>query len=199
MLNDRQHLIGNQHQPGALIERLIGFQNIADVRRAKAIGRSRDRDNRRLEKQRSGSGRRAPPLTEAWRGRVAAACLLIFLAACAARVSWRSLPRRLEAAARWEEPSEELRRKGEGFSFDPDYAAFLQAVRNATPEDAVISVVAPHTHEYYTYQAVFTLAPRRVAVPGEASVPRFTAFYKDDGALMLPGTRRITNGVLLLR
>lgn len=123
----------------------------------------------------------------------------MFGAACAASVPWRSLPRRLEAATRWDEASEELRRKGAGFSFDPDYAAFLQAVRSATPEDAVISVVAPHAHEYYTYQAVFTLAPRRVAVPGETSTPRFTAFYKDDGALALPGSRRIRNGVLIRR
>jgi hypothetical protein len=72
-------------------------------------------------------------------------------------------------------------------------------VGNATPEDATISVVAPRTHEYYTYQAVFTLAPRRVAVPGDAAIAGFVAFYKDDRALTSPGGSRIRHGVLVRR
>lgn len=70
-------------------------------------------------------------------------------------------------------------------------------MRNATPEDATVSIVAPRTHENYTYQAAFTLAPRRVVGPGEGAVVKFVAFYKDDRALTLPGSRRIENGVLI--
>lgn len=72
-------------------------------------------------------------------------------------------------------------------------------MRAVTPEDATVSVVAPRSHENYTYQAAFTLAPRRVVGPGDAAVVGFVAFYKNDGALTLPGTRRITNGVLMQR
>ena len=76
---------------------------------------------------------------------------------------------------------------------------FLDAVRRATPPDAAISIIAPTTHENYVYQAAFTLAPRRVVGPGEGAVVPYSAFYKDDRALTLPGSSRISNGVLVRR
>jgi hypothetical protein len=114
-------------------------------------------------------------------------------------VPWKLFPERLSAAVQWAQPPEDLRGKGAGFSFDPDYAPFLQAVRGATPENAAISIVAPRTHEYYTYQAAFTLAPRRVAWPGAVSVAGFVAYYKDDRGLSSPGSSRIPHGVLVRR
>lgn len=139
-------------------------------------------------------------LSPHWRRRMATACLLMLAAASAASFHWRSLSWRWPGAMKWSEPSsEELRAKGTGFGFDPDYAVFLKAVRASTPPDATVSVIAPRTHELYVYQAAFSLAPRRVVGPGEAAVVPFVAFYKDDRALSLPKSRRISGGVLIQR
>lgn len=139
-------------------------------------------------------------LTQDWRRRLAAGCVLVFAVASARSFHWRSLLLRFDGARRWgQAPSEELRVKGTGFGFDPSYAIFLEAVRAATPEDATVSIVAPKMPDTYVYQAVFTLAPRRVVRPGEAAIVPYVAFYKDDRALSLPKARPIAGGVLVRR
>jgi hypothetical protein len=127
--------------------------------------------------------------------------LLLVLGAYAARhYEWRSLRRFARDAVRWDDASADAKRAGgTGFWFDHDYAAFLDAVRRATPPDATISVAVPARPPAYVYQAAFTLAPRRVVGLGLASAAPYVAYYRDETALSQPGSVRIPGGVLLRR
>ena len=48
------------------------------------------------------------------------------------------------------------------FWFDTSYGKFLEAVRARTPPDATIAFDVPRTHELYTYEVQYTLAPRHI-------------------------------------
>jgi len=137
--------------------------------------------------------------TPAWRRSLAAACLLAFALEAAARYEWRKLPQFVAGNLGLRGQSvDEARAKGTGFWFDRDYPAFLDAVRRATPPGATIAVAVPGTLDVYLYQAVFTLAPRRVVALEDGVSAGYAAYYKD-AALSQSGGIRIASGVLVRR
>ncbi|MGH9399685.1 MAG: hypothetical protein ACRD00_04910 [Thermoanaerobaculia bacterium] len=139
------------------------------------------------------------PLGDSWRRRLAALCLTIFGVAGAARYDWRKLPRFLEGCLRGpRESTAQARASGTGFWFDRDYPAFLEALRKATPPDATIAVALPATPDVYLYQAVFTLAPRRVVALKDGASAGYVAYYRD-AALSQSQGLRIAGGVLVRR
>jgi hypothetical protein len=119
-----------------------------------------------------------------WRRALAAVGLGAFLLgeALPARPNLRALSTKLSASARL--ASEERRLSGTSFFFDPDYGPFLLAVRRATPPDATIALRAPRTHELYTYQASYILAPRRLVGADRAGQAQYEAIY---GVAPAPG------------
>jgi len=112
-------------------------------------------------------------------------CLVLFLAGEGSelrRVPWRArwdsfLQVRLSGATRAREIS---------LAFDPDYGAFLEAVRDTTPLDATIALSAPTNHPLYTYEASYVLAPRRLVRPDLLSQADYAAVY---GSEVRPGDR----------
>jgi hypothetical protein len=83
---------------------------------------------------------------------------------------------------------------GTGFAFDRAYGPFLYAADAAVPGGARIGVAAPRTNELYTYQAHYTLAPRRVASsPDRAD---YLALYGGAGPSAVD-SRKLPGGVLL--
>jgi len=126
-----------------------------------------------------------------WRRALAAVGLAAFLVgeAVPARPDLRALSARLSASARL--AGEERRLSGTSFFFDPDYGPFLLAVRRATPTDATIALRAPRTHELYTYQASYILAPRRLVADDRAGQAQFEAVY---GAAPAPGAMVVLSG-----
>ena len=112
-----------------------------------------------------------------WRSALAAAGLGAFLLgeSVPAWPDLRALAAKLSASAR--QAGEERRLLGTSFSFDPDYGPFLMAIRRATPPDATIALRAPRTHELYTYQASYILAPRRLVSDDHAGQAQFEAVY----------------------
>jgi hypothetical protein len=112
-------------------------------------------------------------------------CLALFLAEEASelrRVPWRArwdffLRERLSGATRTREIS---------LAFDPDYGAFLEAVRDTTPPGATIALSAPANHPLYTYEASYVLAPRRLVRPDLLSQADYAAVY---GSEARPGER----------
>jgi hypothetical protein len=130
---------------------------------------------------------------------LAAACLLAFSLSAAARYEWRKLPQFITGSLRSRgQSADEARASGTGFWFDRDYPSFLEAVRRATPPDATIAVAVPETLDVYLYQAVFTLAPRRVVAFKDGASAGYTAYYKD-AALPQSGGTRIASGLLVRR
>jgi hypothetical protein len=119
-----------------------------------------------------------------WRTAFAVAGLGAFLLgeALPSRPDFRALRTKLSAAS----PGsvEERRISGTSFFFDPDYGPFLLAVERATPPDATIVLRAPRTHELYTYQATYILAPRRLVSADRAVLAQYEAVY---GAAPAPG------------
>lgn len=139
------------------------------------------------------------PLGQTWRRLVAALCLTVFGGMAAARYEWRKLPQFLAGSlSSGRQSADEARAKGTGFWFDRDYPAFLEAVRRATPPGATIAVAVPGTLDVYLYQAVFTLAPRRVVALQDGVSVGYAAYYKD-AALSQSGGIRIASGVLVRR
>ena len=122
--------------------------------------------------------------------RTAAALALLLLAASEIRVLSRDELRRARAGFR----GVGSRLDGSGFAFDRGYGPFLYAADAVAPGGSRMAVAAPRTNELYTYQAHYTLAPRRVAAaPGRAE---YLALYGAGGP---PGveSRKLPGGVLL--
>lgn len=124
---------------------------------------------------------------------LAAAGLAAFLAGETrhARLNPRARWGKLSETARSPETTRSLSRAA--FSFDPDYGPFLEAVRRVTPPGAAIALQAPATHELYTYEASYLLAPRRLVAPDRAGEAEYAAVYGDGAApgerIELPGVR----------
>jgi hypothetical protein len=90
--------------------------------------------------------------------------------------------------------------KGTGFWFDPAYAAFLEAVRERTPPDATIVIIAPTYPDVYAYEAAYQLAPRRVVAPGREGEASFVAAYRYQYRdLQNPDVIAVPNGALFRR
>jgi hypothetical protein len=122
--------------------------------------------------------------------RTAAALALLLLAVSEVRLLWRDAVRRARAAV----AGAGSRLDGTGFAFDPPYGPFLYAADAAVPDGAPIGVAAPRTNELYTYQAHYTLAPRRVtAAPDRAD---YLALYGGGGPPAVD-SRKLPGGVLL--
>ena len=133
--------------------------------------------------------------------RVLAAALLVVLAvSLAATVSPAELARRSGSFARsiiGEGPSAA---KGSGFWFDPDYAAFLEAIRRRTPPDATIAIVAPASSDLYTYEAAYQLAPRWIVPAGQEGQAGWVAAYRYQYRdLKNPDVVQIPGGALFRR
>ncbi len=126
--------------------------------------------------------------------------LLVVAAALAASFRVQEFHQKLQALRRSAGvPASLSRLLATGFAFDPGYAPFLEAVRRLTPENAAVAVVAPKTSELYVYQAVYTLAPRRVVGAGEARQAQYIALYGTENASGFPPGSPIPNGTLARR
>jgi len=115
--------------------------------------------------------------SKTWKSALAAAGLGAFLLGetVPARPDLHALSSKFSATARRE--GEERGLSGTSFFFDPDYGPFLLAVRRATPPDATIAMRAPRTHELYTYEASYVLAPRRLVAEDRAGPAQYEAVY----------------------
>ena len=91
------------------------------------------------------------------------------------RVRWASFLRT------WLQPH--TARGESSLAFDPDYGAFLEAVRDITPPGATIALSAPANHPLYTYEASYVLAPRRLVRPDRLSQAEFAAVYGSEAVL----------------
>lgn len=112
----------------------------------------------------SAAGRLGLPPEALLRCVFAFGCLLTFLAF---EVSQLPPARLLGEWARFRQglslPTTEVRLRT-SFGFDPGYGRFLEGVRGGTPTEATIALELPKNQEHalYTYQAWYTLAPRRI-------------------------------------
>jgi hypothetical protein len=89
-------------------------------------------------------------------------------------------------------------RERAAFWFDPDYTAFLDDVKAATPETATVAVLVPKRPDVYLYQASYQLAPRRVVEATWMDEAGYVATYRTDTARG-PGGRAIAHGQLWAR
>lgn len=142
--------------------------------------------------------RAASPNAERLRAAVAALSLLVLALSlvasfepAATRERWHRLKRGLGG---------DVRPQGEsaGFWFDPDFAAFLDDVKQRTPPDATVAVLVPFRPDLYRYQAYYQLAPRRVVEDRWKDEAAYIATYRTDAARG-PGGASIVNGQLWKR
>lgn len=125
-------------------------------------------------------------------------CLLVLWFAELARLPAAQVKHELGLITR--SPSlatEEVRLRGAGFAFDPQYGVFLTAVRDLTPVDSTIAILFPAHNELYFYEASYTLAPRRLVRFEERPIAQFTALYSTEEVAPPPNAQRITHGFLL--
>lgn len=100
--------------------------------------------------------------------------------------------RRLAAGLRGETFAQ---REAAGFSFDPDYTAFLADLKAATPETATVAILVPKRPDLYVYQAYYQLAPRRIVEEKWKEEAAFVATYRTESGRG-PGGRAIAHGEL---
>jgi hypothetical protein len=84
---------------------------------------------------------------------------------------------------------------GTGFDFDRAYGPFLYAADGAAPAGRAIAVSAPRTHEFYVYQAAYTLAPRPVTTAADRA--ECLAIYGRDAAAEARAARPLPGGRLI--
>lgn len=131
---------------------------------------------------------------------LAAALLIVVALPMAATLSPPELARRWKLLARSAAGEKFVPEKGTGFWFDPAYAAFLEGVRQRTPPDATIVVIAPEYPDVYAYEAAYQLAPRRVVQPGREGEASFVATYRYQYRNVLnPDVMQIPHGALFRR
>ena len=134
------------------------------------------------------------------RHRLAFICLIVFGLVGLSRYDWRNLPRFVRGALRGEDASSaQARAAGTGFWFDRDYPAFLEAVRAATPPRSTVAVALPKRPPAYLYQAVYTLAPRRVVTVQDALTAEYAAYFKVEAPVPARAAIRVPGGFLLRR
>jgi len=125
--------------------------------------------------------------------------LLAILGACEAKsLRTADLSRRARLFAAELEGREPPRSTTYGFSFDPAYGDFLQAVARRTPRDGTIAVLVPARPDVYRYQAVYLLAPRRVVDGDGIGEAGWIASWK---TAIVPASKgeRIGQGLLQVR
>jgi hypothetical protein len=116
-----------------------------------------------------------------------------------ANYPFRSLPQRLKRIPKLFETRDPSRIEAAGFWFDPDYARFLEAVRESTPQNATVAVIAPITIDLYVYEAAYGLVPRRVVDESQLTQANFVAVYGRPLPKGLPPGVLIPGGVLIRR
>ena len=84
------------------------------------------------------------------------------------------------------------------FWFDPQYAAFIEAVREHTPKESTVALIAPKTVDLYVYCAAYELAPRRIVGGEDMERARYVATY-GPMRLGLPAGESIPGGRLISR
>jgi hypothetical protein len=117
----------------------------------------------------------------------------------AASFPFRTLPQRLKRLPELLETRDPSRIEASGFWFDPAYAGFLEAVRESTPENATVALIAPTTIDLYVYEAAYGLVPRRVVGESDLAQADFVAVYGWPPPGGLPPGVVIPGGVLVRR
>jgi hypothetical protein len=130
------------------------------------------------------------------RAALARVLLLLLLGAEAPPSALRDAPARLPEAASWIRPGPAVT---PGFGFDPGYAAFVDAVRKATPESARIALFFPRTTDLYVYRAVYGLVPRVILPAEDWSRADYVAVYGAPAPPPVPSGRPLPGGTLLQR
>ena len=132
------------------------------------------------------------------RSSVALTSLLVFAAVLFGGFPFGELPQRMANARRLLGAHDTARVDATPFWFDPQYAAFIEAVRERTPKDSTVAVIAPKTVDLYVYCAAYELAPRRIVGGEEAGRARYVAIYGPT-RLGLPAGESIPGGALISR
>jgi hypothetical protein len=125
--------------------------------------------------------------------------LLVLAISQASTFPFRTVPHRLANARQLFAAHRASRIDPTAYWFDPEYARFLEAVRQRTPETATVALIAPKKLELYIYTAAYALAPRRVVGEAEEGSASFVAIY---GAAQRPGPldgKAIPGGTLARR
>jgi hypothetical protein len=143
--------------------------------------------------------RHGPVLNLGPRDAVAWIALLVFAALLVSRFPFREIPGRLGNARNLLLSHDTVRVDATPFWFDPHYAAFIEAVRERTPRDATVALIAPKTVDLYVYCAAYELAPRRIVGEEEAGHARHVAVYGRAPRPDLPAGESIPGGTLISR
>jgi hypothetical protein len=131
--------------------------------------------------------------------RVLAVALLFILAISLARFQRRAeVARRWSLLARSVAGQAPLPAQGTRFWFDPEYAAFLDALEERLPADATVAVLVPSWPDAYRYLAVYRLAPRRVVEARWMDEAKAVAVYRTEAGRGPEGVR-IPYGTLWMR
>lgn len=116
--------------------------------------------------------------SEPLRRGIAAALLLVVAVSAASPLEPGAVARRWRLLVRSVSGERTAPELTQGFSFDPDYSAFLRDVRRRTPTSATVAVVLPEPTDLYVYQAAYQLAPRRVVEAKRQNEATFVATYR---------------------
>jgi hypothetical protein len=125
--------------------------------------------------------------------------LVAFAAMMVWRFPFRELPQRMANARRLLAAHETVHVDATPFWFDPNYAAFIEAVREHTPKESTVALIAPKTVDLYVYCAAYELAPRRIVGEEEAGHARHVAVYGRASLPDLPVGEPIPGGTLISR
>jgi hypothetical protein len=133
------------------------------------------------------------------RDAVARIALLIFAVLLVSRFPFREISGRLGNARSSLASHDTAQVDATPFWFDPQYAAFIEAVREHTPRESTVALIAPKTVDLYVYCAAYELAPRRVVGGEEAERARYVAIYGSETRPGLPAGDSIPGGRLISR
>lgn len=149
----------------------------------------------------SAAGRLGLPPDAVLRCILAAGCLLTFLGFEVAQLPSSSL------LGEWAQFRQGLSlsiteaRLRASFGFDPDYGRFLEGVGGATPAGATIALELPKNqrHALQTYQAWYTLAPRRIVGLDRFELADYLAVYRSKPASDDPTVLTVPFGIVIRR
>ena len=141
------------------------------------------------------------PLDAVLRCVLAAGCLLTFLGFECAQLSYSRLPGEWAQFRQGLALSTTEARLRTSFGFDPDYGWFLEGVRGATPAGATIALELPKNqkHALYTYQAWYTLAPRRIVGVDHLELVNSIAVYRSRRSPDDPTAVAVPFGIVIRR
>ncbi len=85
------------------------------------------------------------------------------------------------------------------FSFDPEYASFLEEVVRHTEPTSTVAVLVPAQPDVYRYHAVYVLAPRRVVEAAQVGEAVWVAAWGPEASRVSGGSPVGSRGVLAAR